>query len=99
MQTPACDYTLEYTFWIKDTSSGAYLALPSFIGQLDKTFTVVSKNPSNVANYQVVVRGSVPSGYPTYHDELIISLVVANGCINDQVTATAAAIDDFTYYV
>ena len=96
MQTPACAYSLVYTFWVKD-STGVYSALPSFISQSNKTFTVLSTSPSNVALYQVVARGSVPSGYPSFQDELIISLDVANGCLNDQVTATGTAISDFTY--
>ena len=66
VQTPACGYTLDYTFWIKDSSTGVYSALPSFISHSDKTFTVASTSPSDVTNYQVVVRGSAPSGYPVF---------------------------------
>ena len=98
MQTPACAFSLVYTFWVKD-STGVYSALPSFISQSNKTFTVLSTSPSNVALYQVVARGSAPSGYPSFQDELIISLDVTNGCLNDQVTATGTAISDFTYYL
>ena len=96
-QTPACAYSLDYTFWVKDISTGAYSSLPSFITESTKTFTVESTNLSDVALYQVIARGSVPSGYPAYQDELIISLDVANGCLVDEVTTTGTAISDITY--
>ena len=82
LQTPACAYSLVYTYWVKD-SNGAYSALPSFISQSGKTFTVVSTDPNVVAVYQVVVRGSVPGGFPVFQDELTINLNVANGCLSD----------------
>ena len=99
MQTPACAYSLVYTFWVLDSGTGIYSSLPSFISESAKTFTVVSTNPANVAVYQVVVRGSVPDGHPVFEDELSISLNVANGCLVDQVTATGAVINNLTYYV
>ena len=83
VQTPACSYSLVYTFWVKNSSTGVYSILPSFISQSAKTFSVVSTSPSSVAYYQVVVRGSVPSGYPVFDGELTISLDVANGCLVD----------------
>ena len=80
VQIPACDYTLDYTYWVIDSTHVVYSALPTFISELDKTFTVVSTSSSDVALYEIVVRGSVPSGYPVFKDELIINLNVANGC-------------------
>ena len=47
----------------------------------------------------MIARGSVPTGYPVFSDELTISLDVANGCLNDEVTATGTAISNFSYYV
>ena len=97
VQTPACDYTLDYTFWVKN--GAVYTALPSFIAAETKTFTVVSKNPKDVANYQLVVRGSAPTGKPQFKDELFIYLNVTNGCLLDKVTASGPVIESFTYQI
>jgi hypothetical protein len=70
VQTPSCEYTLDYTFWVKNGT--VYTALPSFIAAETKTFTVVSKNSSDVGNYKIIVRGSVPTGKPAFKDELPI---------------------------
>ena len=51
VQTPACAYSLVYTFWVFDSGTGNYSSLPSFISESAKTFTVVSTNPANVALY------------------------------------------------
>lgn len=80
VQVPACAYTLDYTFYILDTATGTYSALPTFITEASKTFTVDSSDPLDVALYSVVVRGSVPPGFPASFGELIIQLDVANGC-------------------
>ena len=70
MQTPACDYTLDYTFFVKIGT--VYTALPSFIVVDTKTFTVVSKDSKDIGNYELVVRGNVPTGKPQFTDELFI---------------------------
>ena len=99
MQIPACEYALDYTFWVRDSTTGVYSTLPSFVTELDKTFTVVSTDPSGANIYQVVARANVPSGYPVFEEELIINLAVSNACLSDEVTATATAISDFSYYL
>ena len=83
VQTPACAYTLDYTFWVYDSLTGTYSALPSFITQSAKIFTVVSTSTTDVATYQVIARGSVPTGYPSFSNELTTSLSVTNGCLDD----------------
>ena len=99
IQTPACGYTLDYTYQIK-AAGPTYSALPAgLITESSKTFTVSSTDPTDVGSYDISVIGAVPSGYPAYQDELIISLTVSNGCQSDQITATGAAISDFTYYI
>lgn len=94
---PACAYTLDYSFKIKDASSN-YSNLPSFITQYANTFTVSSNIPADVGSYDIAMIGSVPVGYPAFNDDLIIKLVVSNGCLVDQVTnASPILILDLTY--
>ena len=96
VQTPDCQYALDYTFQIKD-SSGTYTTLPGFITESSKTFTVMSNDPADAGDYQVAVIAAVPTGYPAFQDELIVNLTVKTGCENDEVTPTGASISSFTY--
>ena len=97
VQTPACLYTLDYTYQIKD-SGGVYSALPVFVAELTKQFTVVSSDPLIVASYHVSITGAVPATYPAFSSELLIKLDMNNGCLADDVTnVTPASIPSFTY--
>ena len=99
VQTPACGYALDYSFWEFDTGTSTYSALPAWISESAAIFTVQTNDPSFEALHKIVVRGSVPIGYPVFQDELIVDVVVANGCLVDEVTATGSVINDFTYII
>ena len=97
VQTPSCGYTLDYTFWIYDSASATYSALPSFITEAAKTFTVLSSSSGDVGSYKITVRGQVPAGYPAYQDELFVNLVVDNACDQDTFTPSGSPINSLTY--
>ena len=91
---------MDYTYQIKDTATGTYSTLPTFIDDsVAMTFTVDSSDPTDVALYSISVIGATPASKPAYQDELLIVLDVQNGCLNDEVTTTAAAINDLTYNI
>ena len=81
--TPLCGYDLDYLIQIKDLNTGTYAPLPSFLLNLaDLDFSVQTDDPSNVGEYNISIKGSVPTLYmdPTYEEELIIKLTVTNDC-------------------
>lgn len=53
-----------------------------------------------MASYDIAVVGSIPAGYPTFTDDLIIKLVVSSSCTDDEVTKTSpASISDLIYKI
>lgn len=76
VQTPDCLYTLTYTYEILDAGTGTLSALPAFITESDKTLTVETDDPSDVANYQI----QVSSTHGSATNSFIIDLEVANAC-------------------
>ena len=57
--------------------------------------------PANVGTYHISIIGSVPSTFmdpPTYQEELVVVLTVANECTTDEVVPLAT-ITDQLYYI
>ena len=94
--TPACGYTLDYTYQLLDTATATLSSLPSWVTESSKTFTVgLSNDPSTVGSYKVRVTGTVPTAYqsPAFSESLDIDLTVNNDCETDVVTPDSTQAD------
>ena len=89
VQTPACGYTLDYTFWEFDSVTSTYSALPAWISETAAIFTVQTNDPSFEDFHKIVVRGSVPVGYPVFQDELIVDVDIIDSCETPNLSASS----------
>jgi len=99
-----CTYVLDYSFSLRDTSTGTTVAIPgpTMLTQTnsDRTFEVLSNLITDVGTYEIIVTGTTPAGTmsPAYSEDLVIPLEVANECATDIVTPTST-ISDQTFTI
>lgn len=86
-QSPDCSYQLDYTVRLKDPVSGDYTELPQFIQYSEPGFFVLSTDIEDLGEYLISVTARIPQSLQADQvlTEMLIELVVNNGCAVDEM--------------